>query len=94
MTSELRKLLRYDVWANRETLRSFSPGPAPARSMRWMGHIVGAELLWLARLRRERHSMPVWPDLDVRGCAAGLEDLSRSWDEYLGDGDPARLSEQ
>ena len=47
-----------------------------------MAHIVGAELLWLARLRKEPPVMAVWPDLDLQGCADGLDDASRQWSAY------------
>lgn len=80
----LRELLRYDVWANRETLRSLSPN-APARSLRWMAHIVGAEYLWMARLRRRHETLLVWPELDAEACGHRLEELSRMWPEYLDD---------
>lgn len=93
VTPQLRRLLRYDIWANRETLRSLSRSPAPPKSLRWLAHIVGAERLWLARLREEPQPMPVWPELDVQGCADGLEDLSRRWADYLRDDIPARLSD-
>ncbi|HEU5304241.1 MAG TPA: DinB family protein [Gemmatimonadales bacterium] len=83
MTRQLLKLLRYDTWANRETLRSLGGNPAPPRSVRWMAHIVGAELLWLARLRDEPPAMPVWPELDVKGCGDGLNELARQWADYL-----------
>jgi uncharacterized damage-inducible protein DinB len=48
-----------------------------------MAHIVGAELLWLARLRKEPPVMAVWPDLDLQGCSDGLDDASRQWSAYL-----------
>ncbi len=82
----LRELLRYDVWANRETLHSLGQR-APTRGLRWMGHIIGAEHLWMARLRRRKESLPVWPELDVEACGQGLEELSRVWPEYLDDAD-------
>jgi uncharacterized damage-inducible protein DinB len=59
-----------------------------------MGHIVGAELLWLARLRREPASLPVWPDLPVDECARHLDRLSEMWVEYLADTHGGRLAEQ
>ncbi len=80
----LRQLLRYDVWANRETLGSLTTS-APARSLSWMAHIVGAERLWMARLRRQKEALPVWPELDVPACGNYLEELSRMWPEYLDD---------
>ena len=80
----LHRLLRYDVWANRETLRSLKQR-APSRSLRWMGHIVGAEYLWLARLRRHDEILPVWPELDLEACGERIDELSRLWPEYLDD---------
>jgi len=88
----LRELLRYDVWANRETLRSLRPG-APSRSLRWMAHIIGAEHLCMARLRRRQETLPVWPELDVATCGERLEELSHLWPEYLDEASDS-LSEQ
>jgi uncharacterized damage-inducible protein DinB len=77
MTRHLARLLRYDVWANQETLRSLRQGKAPPRSLRWMSHIIGGEFLWLARLDQSPASMPVWPELTLEDCEAGLHELSR-----------------
>ena len=94
MSRHLDRLLRYDIWANGETLDSLRQGPPPARSLKWMGHIVGAELLWLARLRQEPAPLPVWPDLAVEQCAARLGELSGMWHDYLADADSGRVPEQ
>lgn len=72
----LRRLLRYDVWANQETLRSLGQGEPPPRSLRWMAHIIGAEFLWLARLQGTASRMPVWPDLSLEECRAALKELN------------------
>jgi uncharacterized damage-inducible protein DinB len=77
VTQSLHRLLRYDVWANRETLQALRQGTPPARSLRWMGHIIGAEFLWLARMEGRPASMPVWPDLSLQECELRLEELSR-----------------
>jgi uncharacterized damage-inducible protein DinB len=90
----LSRLLRYDIWANGETLDSLRQGPPPTRSLKWMGHIVGAEFLWLARLREEPAQLPVWPDLPVEQCAAGLGELSGMWHEYLADAGASRVAER
>jgi uncharacterized damage-inducible protein DinB len=82
MIEHLRRLLRYDVWANQETLRSLKQDPPP-RSLSWIAHIVGAEYLWMARLRRHDQSIPVWPELDLETCGWRLEELSRLWPQYL-----------
>ncbi len=76
MIELLRRMLRYDVWANREALRSLRPAP-PARSLRWLGHIIGAEFLWLARLDGTPATLPVWPELSLDQCEELLQDLAR-----------------
>ncbi len=87
------RLLRYDAWANAETLGSLRGGEAPPQALRWMGHIVGTGALWLARLRQEPPAMPVWPDLDLEGCAEGIERLAAAWSRYLETLSPADLGE-
>jgi uncharacterized damage-inducible protein DinB len=94
VSRQLNRLLRYDIWANGETLDSLRQGPPPARSLKWMGHIVGAGYLWLARLRQEPAPLPVWPDLPVEQCEARLGELSGMWHEYLADADAGRVAER
>jgi uncharacterized damage-inducible protein DinB len=94
VSSQLDRLLRYDIWANGEILDSLRQESPPARSLRWMGHIVGAEYLWLARLRGEAATMPLWPDLAVEECSTSLSELSSMWSEYLAGADSGRLAER
>jgi uncharacterized damage-inducible protein DinB len=89
----ISRLLRYDVWANQQTLRSLSQQAAPPKSLRWLGHIVGAERLWIARLVGEPSSLSVWPDLTIEQCRFHLEELSRFWPEYMNGMRPERLSD-
>ena len=77
------RLLRYDGWANAETLGSLRDGSPPAKALRWMAHIVGSGELWLARLHDEPQALAVWPDLDLGGCAAGIARLAERWPRYL-----------
>ncbi len=85
------RLLRYDAWANAETLGSLRGGEAPAKAMRWMGHIVGSGVLWLGRLGRESPAPAVWPELDLGECAAGIERLAGEWRRYLETLSPADI---
>jgi uncharacterized damage-inducible protein DinB len=77
MTEPLERLLQYDVWANRETLKSLQQGAAPAKSLRWMSHIIGSEFLWLDRINGRPQSLPVWPELSLDECGARLSQLSQ-----------------
>lgn len=96
MTADLRyfsRLLEHDRWANAVTLRSLMEGDPPQRAVRWMGHILGAEHLWLARLRQEAPTMSVWPEIDLYGCEARLEELDGLWPEYLAELEEADLDD-
>lgn len=73
---DLQRLLRYDAWANQQTLESLPRQAAPPRSLRWMGHIIGAELLWLSRMEGRPSPLPVWPELSVEDCEERQRDLS------------------
>jgi uncharacterized damage-inducible protein DinB len=77
MKAPLRRLLRYDAWANEQTMRSLQQAEPPARSLRWMGHIIGAEHLWLARMQGTPSDLPVWPELSSGECEARLPQLSK-----------------
>jgi uncharacterized damage-inducible protein DinB len=89
-----RRLLRYDQWANGETLRNLQESTeAPPPAVRWMAHIVGSEYVWLARLREEAPTVPVWPDFDLADCAARLGELESTWVHWLATLDPESLGE-
>ena len=75
--NDLQRLLRYDVWANQETLQSLPRQGTPARSLKWMGHIIAAELLWLSRMEGRPSPLPVWPELSVEDCEERQRELSR-----------------
>ena len=82
----LERLLDYDGWANWETLQSLRQGIAPARSLRWMGHIIGAEYLWLARMQGRPSELPVWPDLTLEQCEARLRSSPEHLEKCSGSG--------
>ena len=89
----LGRLFAYNDWANQEALASLkAAGTSPARPLELMAHIVGAEWLWLGRLRLEKKSVVVWPDLALDQCAAQIAELSRAWQEYLAALTPPGLS--
>ena len=88
------RLLRYDAWANAETLGSLRQRVAPEKAVRWMGHIVGSGALWLARLRQESPPMAVWPELDLAECAEEIERLAQGWVGYLQTLSPAGVQQE
>lgn len=78
------KMFRYDHWANREVLRAIQGGGAGSgATVGRIAHILGAEKLWLERMRGERQSMPVWPTSTVEECAALADEMGSAWRDYL-----------
>ncbi len=92
MISQLERLLHYDRWANRETLKSLGQAIPPPRSLKWMGHIIGADFLWLARMESQTSELPVWPDLSLKECGKRLEKVSQLLEDVAKSG-PKRLSQ-
>lgn len=83
MDGLVKQLFRYDDWANREVLNALRSTSATPRSLALFAHIVGAEWLWMSRLRREPPTVPVWPRWDLNACAEGLEPLRETWHAFL-----------
>ena len=79
----LRRMFEHAAWANTEAFEALRGGPAPEKARAWLAHRVGAERLWLARLRQEPAVLPVWPDLDLETCGRELDAVAGEWRSYL-----------
>jgi uncharacterized damage-inducible protein DinB len=80
---QLNRLLAYDEWANREFLKALAALEAPPEAaVRLMGHIIGAERLWLARLTDDSARVAVWPTIEPKDFARALEELFGAWRRY------------
>ena len=83
--AHLRRLFAHDAWANRATLESIAElATPPERALRWLGHVVGAESLWQARLDGLASPLAVWPALSLEDCRAELARVAEGWRLYLG----------
>jgi uncharacterized damage-inducible protein DinB len=82
--AEVRRLFEYDRWANRQVAEALTNSrSAPAKSVRWMAHVVAAEAIWLARLMHQPASLPVWPEFSAAELLPQLDIVDRSWKELL-----------
>jgi uncharacterized damage-inducible protein DinB len=50
-----------------------------------MGHIIGAEYLWLSRIESRPAELAVWPDLPIAECGRRLHDLAERLMKTVGD---------
>ncbi|PYY08005.1 MAG: hypothetical protein DMG69_17030 [Acidobacteria bacterium] len=84
MLDHLRRLFRYDQWANREVLASFKAASNPLpRSLKLIAHVLGTECVWFSRIEGGKSPLAVWPDLDLSHCEEYAGRLSQVWSGYL-----------
>lgn len=70
----LRRLARYDAWANR--LLAAALRDAHERPLRLLAHTAESELVWLRRIEGTRsvsRTAELWPAVDAAGCRALVE---------------------
>ena len=84
-TDSFDRLFAHMRWADtraREALRD-SPGALIERALELYGHVLGAEHVWLTRLRQETPTIPVWPRLSIREASALGDELHAGFDAFL-----------
>lgn len=91
----LRQFFEYDYWANQETLRSLGSFDAsPERMLKIVGHIVGAQRIWLGRLESPGGDPPVpWPLMNLGEASAAVDEMHQRWMDLLGHLSAERLDE-
>ncbi len=78
------RLFAYDAWANQEVLSGLRTATQPpARSLKFIAHILASERLWLERLEQKEQTLPVWPEFTVNECGNLAADQSQLWKHYL-----------
>jgi len=81
----IRRLFKYNDWANREILKALQQGTRkPASSLKRMSHILAAEHVWFQRLRHEPVLVPVWPNWTLDEIAVQIDQMKEGWESYLG----------
>lgn len=94
----LARLFQHLAWADaavRDALAARPPGsPAGERALRIFGHVLGAEQVWLARLRGVPSPVPVWPTLDLAGAAMLTERTAADLLAYVEGTNPDELARE
>ena len=57
---QIERLFQYDDWANREEVALLRKLEVAA-AVRLLAHMIGAQWLWITRIRNENAKMAVWP---------------------------------
>ncbi len=88
----IARLLAHLAWADERTHEALrAAGPAHVDALALYAHLLGAEHIWLARLRREPARQPVWPALTLEACAALARENHAGYAELLAGLGPAEL---
>ena len=84
-----KRLVEYDAWANRETIRSLreAGSAAPKRVFALMAHIVAAERLWLERISHPQEKPPVWPEWTLARVEQEVPLVRDDWHAILSGGE-------
>lgn len=91
----LRQMFEYDHWANQESLRSMTTLEKPAeRPLKVVGHIIGAQRVWLGRLETPGGDPPApWPLMSLEEANTAVNEMHERWNVFLGNISPGRLDE-
>jgi uncharacterized damage-inducible protein DinB len=94
LTAHFRRLLRADLWANRESLASLQGVETPpAACARLLAHIFAAEHLWHGRLTGEAPRHVVWPEFTLPELDQHFLAMEHAWDAYIKANLPARFGQ-
>jgi uncharacterized damage-inducible protein DinB len=95
LTEYLQRLIAHLRWADRGVLGSLRRAAAlPAKALELYAHILGAEHVWLARLRGERPRFAVWPTLTLDECDALAGDTHKALMEFVASLSPPDLARE
>jgi uncharacterized damage-inducible protein DinB len=91
MNTHIKRMLRAMSWADRQTLAAVRDCPeAEAEALPLFAHLMGAEHIWLSRLRNQPSVHSVWPTLSVIECEKLADENAAGYTSFvsgLGDND-------
>ncbi len=90
---DLLRLYRHLEWADERVVAAMR-GSGDRRALELLGHLVGSEAVWYARIRTGRSEhLEIWPTLSLDECAAVAGENARAYRtlvDGLGAGDLGR----
>jgi len=91
--THLHRLVAHLGWADALALGSLrNARPPDPRAFDIYRHVLGAEDVWLARLKGETPALAVWPELSLEECAGAARRNLEGLQRYLAALSPADLS--
>ncbi len=81
--ASLERLFEHMSWADRAAAEALGAAPAAAEALELYAHVLGAELVWLARLEASAPAAAVWPRASLSECAALASRATEGYRTYL-----------
>ena len=83
MHDHLHRLFAHLAWADAHAIQALREAGDPPRARELMAHIVGAELVWLARIEGRRADVDVWPTLSLYQLGIHAGKVREGYDRLL-----------
>ena len=94
MIENLKRLFAHMEWADAAVMASFQSASPPPRALELYAHVLGAEHVWLTRLRQAPARHPVWPTLDLAQCETLARENAAEFRKYVDGADDATLESE
>ena len=86
MKTQIERMLRAMSWADRQTLKALVECPdAQAEALPLLAHVLGAEHVWLTRLRNAETIHSPWPQLSLEHCDRLANENAAGYASYVAD---------
>jgi uncharacterized damage-inducible protein DinB len=84
MNTHIKRMLRAMSWADRQTLAAVRDCPAAeAEALPLLAHLMGAEHIWLSRLRNQPSVHSVWPKLSMTECEKLADENAAGYESFV-----------
>jgi uncharacterized damage-inducible protein DinB len=91
MNTHIKRMLRAMSWADQQMLAAVRDCPAvEAEALPLVAHVLGAEHVWLSRLRNQPAAHSAWPTLTLLECERLADENTTAYELFvsgLGDND-------
>jgi uncharacterized damage-inducible protein DinB len=89
MKNHINRMLRSMLWADQQILSAIRDYPAAeAEALPLLAHLLGAEHVWLSRLRNQPAAHSAWPTLSAVECEQLMNENATGYESFasgLGD---------
>ncbi len=90
--TDFRRLFQYDYWANQAASGALkSADVTSGRAIALLGHIVGTQYEWYARIKEEASPLAIWPELTIAQYEQHADALRGIWQEFINTLDPSSV---